>query len=86
MSVSKLSDMDQPIVPKSPVKSGPVRLLILQPVSLSSASSEELEVIFVFKLLCRLLTSSFLVDDFVTWTLFPQEAQGLFHFAGQRDL
>jgi hypothetical protein len=42
-SVSKLSYlMDQPIAPKSPVKSGPAKFVILQPVSPSSASSKEL--------------------------------------------
>jgi hypothetical protein len=70
-SVAKLSYMDPPIAPKSPAKSGPGKLVIQPPVSLSSATSEELKVIVVFKLLWHLLTRSFLTDDVVTWTLFP---------------
>jgi hypothetical protein len=46
--------------------------------SLSSYSSEELEVFICFKLLCPLLTNSFSTGDSVTWSLFLQEAQVAF--------
>ncbi len=82
-SVSKLAFMDSLIGPETqpkpkPVKSGAAKLVIPPPVSqqssLSSHSSEELEVFIGFKLLYPLLTNSFSTGDSVTWSLFPQEA------------
>jgi hypothetical protein len=95
-SVSKLTFMDpsigfetQPMPQPKPVKSRAAKLVIPAPVSPpsspSSHSSEELEVFIGFELLYPLLTNFFSTGDSVTWSLFPQEAQGCFHCCDQGD-
>ena len=60
----------------------PNALEISPPSSPSLQSSQELEICIGFKLLYRLLTNFFSTGDSVTWSLFPQGAQGRYRCAG----